>query len=556
MELHHTLNQDLIYYLTPEEISIDDNLRTLFTPLTNKNSTAELTERLIWLTKTVACAARSQEDALTDESIYRMFTLLNRLLSLILNEEIDIDYSLYFKLLQQIIQTTTIPFHGEPIEGIQVMGVLETRNLDFDHVLLLSCNEGKMPAKVNDSSFIPHSVREAYGLTTVENKVAIYKYYFDRLLQRSQDVSITYNKAVADGKTGEMSRFMLQLIADDSIPIKRYALEASLNSKSHACDDIIKTPEMIDRLRKKQFLSPSALGTYLRCPLHFYYSHVEGIRDDEVNDEEEMDNKAFGIIFHAAAEMIYQPYKGKVIPQSYINDLLKEKGHPTLRRIVEQAFREHLFNIKDDKRKTPKLGGLQVINYEMVITFLLNMLRYDSHLTRLEISDLEKKVVQSVDITINGAESSINIGGFIDRLDKVTDTDGIRRMRVIDYKTGRQSEKRLNIPSIADIFRRDKMTNHADYFLQALLYALILSKEGVTEPLSTGLLYVQHANNDDYTPLLNINNEPIYDAKDFLDEFQQGLTDLIQEILDVNKPFSPTADDTQCTNCPFYHYCH
>ena len=236
-ELHEKLNNDLIYYLTPEEISIDENLSQLFMPLKNKSDMGELTKRLIWVTKTIAKRVQEINSAkvqgeqenyqlsiinyqlsiinyqLESEALYRMYTLLNRLDTLISEEEIKLDLPLYTMLLNQIIQGTTIPFHGEPIEGIQIMGVLETRNLDFDHVLLLSCNEGTLPAKVSDTSFLPHSIRMAYNLTTVENKVAIYQYYFDRLMQRTNDVTIIYNNSTNEGKTGEMSRFMLQMIA-------------------------------------------------------------------------------------------------------------------------------------------------------------------------------------------------------------------------------------------------------------------------------------------------------------------------------------------------------
>ena len=311
-ELHEKLNNDLIYYLTPEEISIDENLSQLFMPLKNKSDMGELTKRLIWVTKTIA--KRVQEIngitnyQLESEALYRMYTLLNRLDTLISEEEIKLDLPLYTMLLNQIIQGTTIPFHGEPIEGIQIMGVLETRNLDFDHVLLLSCNEGTLPAKVSDTSFLPHSIRMAYNLTTVENKVAIYQYYFDRLMQRTNDVTIIYNNSTNEGKTGEMSRFMLQMIAKNEITIKRKSLEASVSTHANLNGDIEKTQEMVDKLLKKKFISPSSLGRYLRCPRSFYYTYIEEIRDNEEGDEESMDNMTFGTIFHAAAEMMYKDF--------------------------------------------------------------------------------------------------------------------------------------------------------------------------------------------------------------------------------------------------------
>ena len=145
-----------------------------------------------------------------------MYTLLNRLSGLTDEGILTVDIPTLQRLVAQVVQSTTIPFHGEPAEGIQVMGVLETRNLDFDHVLLLSCNEGNMPRGVNDTSFIPYAIRKAFGLTTVDYKVAIYEHYFHRLLQRAHDVTIVYNNATVDAQKGEMSRFMLQLMVDSS----------------------------------------------------------------------------------------------------------------------------------------------------------------------------------------------------------------------------------------------------------------------------------------------------------------------------------------------------
>ena len=552
-ELHEKLNNDLIYYLTPEEISIDENLSQLFMPLKNKSDMGELTKRLIWVTKTIANSHPSASNyQLESEALYRMYTLLNRLDTLISEEEIKLDLPLYTMLLNQIIQGTTIPFHGEPIEGIQIMGVLETRNLDFDHVLLLSCNEGTLPAKVSDTSFLPHSIRMAYNLTTVENKVAIYQYYFDHLMQRTNDVTIVYNSSTNEGKTGEMSRFMLQMIAKDEIPIKRMSLEASVNTYTKQDNDIEKTQEMVDKLLKKKFISPSSLGRYLRCPRSFYYTYIEEIRDNEEGDEESMDNMTFGTIFHAAAETMYKDYNGKAVAPSYIQHLIKEKGHPTLRRIVEQAFRTKLFNIKDNKRKTPKLGGLQVINYEMVVTFLLHLLNYDSTLTQLEIAGLEKDVMGFIPVKTGKGTINVRIGGKIDRLDVVTNQDGVRRIRVIDYKTGRLSRK-LNISSIDEIFMPEKMGLHTDYYLQALLYASIIND---AKQKSVGLLYVQSANNEDYDPLLCINNSPIYDASVYLPDFQKGLSELLAEILNTDIPFKQTERTEHCKDCAFFDFCH
>ncbi|MBQ9560786.1 MAG: PD-(D/E)XK nuclease family protein [Prevotella sp.] len=557
VELHAALNTNPIYYLTPEDVSIDDNLRRLFAPLNDKTDIIELIDRLIWVTKSIASPSESTEPLapLPSEAIYRMYTILNRLKGLV--QEDGVNPQLFTSLLNQIIQTTTIPFHGEPLEGIQIMGVLETRNLDFDHVLLLSCNEGNLPSRLSDSSLLPHSIRMAHGLTTIENKVAIYHYYFDRLLQRADDVSILYNNSTSDGKTGEMSRFLLSLIANNEIPIRRHSLESSVATKTSHVTAVDKTPAMIKKLLDKKYLSPSALGKYLRCPMSFYYTYIEDIRDSDNSDEEEMDTRRFGTIFHTAAEMLYSDFAdGLIVPHDYIQSLLNEKGHPTIRRIVERAFRKDLFNLENSQRPTPKLGGLQVINFEMVVTFLIKLLRYDLTLTRLQICGLEKEVRGTIPVTTaDGNTIDVRIGGSIDRLDAVTDIEGKRRLRVIDYKTGRLT-RRLNLSGIDDIFLPEKIGAHTDYFLQALLYAMIVSEESPSSPVSCALLYVQHVGDDNYSPLLSINNEEITDAHDYLPEFRKGLSQLIGDIINTNIPFTQTPDTARCQNCALHDFCH
>ena len=158
---------------------------------------------LLAVLRTIGIHAKKLEDPLFHESLYRTYTLLNRLQDLIMAGDLQVDIITLERLIQQLIQTTSIPFHGEPAEGIQVMGVLETRNLDFDHILVLSCNEGKLPKGVNDSSFIPFTLRNAYGLTTVENKVAIFAYYFHSMLQRAHDIPcVTSFSVKSDSSAG------------------------------------------------------------------------------------------------------------------------------------------------------------------------------------------------------------------------------------------------------------------------------------------------------------------------------------------------------------------
>ncbi len=235
-KLLSALDEQKQFYPTRQFLSMDgdEGLSLLFKDLgetaTENEYNLRLIQYLLDILKTIGVNSKEQDDPLFQESLFRTYTLLNRLQELIQTGDLAVDCITLERLIQQLIQSTSIPFHGEPAEGIQVMGVLETRNLDFEHILVLSCNEGKLPKGVNDASFIPYSLRKAYGLTTVDNKVAIYAYYFHSLLQRSHDITLCYNNATEDGQSGEMSRFMLQLLVESHHDIERFSLVAGQNT--------------------------------------------------------------------------------------------------------------------------------------------------------------------------------------------------------------------------------------------------------------------------------------------------------------------------------------
>ena len=329
---------------------------------------------LINITQTIATSKSPIIDSPLDtESLFRMYTLLNRLSGLVDSDILKVDIITLQRLIGQLITSTSIPFHGEPAEGIQVMGVLETRNLDFDHVLLLSCNEGNMPRGVNDTSFIPYALRKAYGLTTVDYKVAIYQHYFHRLLQRTSDVTILYNNATSDGKTAEMSRFMLQLMVENKIPISFFTLKAGQTPQLHASKAIEKTPDVIAQMQKhfsqkEGGISPTAINNYLRCQLRFFYRYVCGIDEPDSTEDDLIDNRLFGNIFHKAAQIIYTPFVSQTVTSSMLEELIKEEV--TIERAVDEAFKHEFFKITDSSRPLPPLDGLQIINREVIIKYI------------------------------------------------------------------------------------------------------------------------------------------------------------------------------------------
>lgn len=550
------LNEEKIYYPTLGDLALDDELKMLFTPLRDQNSYSELNERLAWAVTTVAKNIREESDDFANEALFRVYGILNRLKDILADDAMpELDSQLYSKLLAQIMQATTIPFHGEPIEGIQIMGVLETRNLDFDNLLLLSCNEGNLPAKVSDSSFIPHSIRKAYGLTTVENKVAIYSYYFHRMLQRTTSATVTYNNATTDGKTGEMSRFMLQLMAESPLCIENHTLVSGQQTTTSAPKDIAKTPDIVRKLAQPGSFSPSALGKYLRCPISFYYCYVEGIYDNDESDVDEIDNRIFGNIFHRSAELLYKQYTGKTVSKQTMDYMKSAAFTPTLEGIVDQAFREELFNIQQGStRSMPTLGGLQVVNREMILHFMRQLIRYDAANAPFSVIGLETKQYTQIEAnTIDGLKK-FRVGGIIDRLDSVCDATGKSCIRVIDYKTGKYKQE-ISLPDVDAIFDNDNIEKHSDYFLQAMLYSGIVSEQ-YNAPVSPELLFVQKIGSEKYSPKIKLEKDYVTDVRTYSIDFILGLKKLIEEILDVQKPFGLPSKESRCENCAYCRLCY
>lgn len=586
-ELLAKLDEQKRFYPSREFLSLDgdEGLTLLFRNLEEATASQDEYNRklityLLDVLRTIGTHAKELNDPLFHESLYRTYTLLNRLQDLIIAGDLQVDIITLERLIQQLIQTTSIPFHGEPAEGIQVMGVLETRNLDFDHILVLSCNEGKLPKGVNDSSFIPYSLRKAYGLTTVENKVAIFAYYFHSMLQRAHDITLTYNNATEDGQSGEMSRFMLQMMVESQHSIKRKTLVAGQKPLRPAYSDAQKTDEVMAVLDNIKMITPTFLNTYQRCQKQFYYKYVKGLLEPDEIDEDEVDNKIFGNIFHRAAELFYYTFASKddiatddqgkqrlirpiVITADNLDHALKDTS--LVYRLVDQAFREELFKVSSSDYH-PKYNGLQLINKEVIASYLRQLITIDRRQAPFSIIGMEIVVSTTLGVATARGQKLFRIGGFIDRLDSVAASGNpsalgnlAERIRVIDYKTGRS---RTSHPKdIEEVFSTQPLAigKHNDYYLQAILYSLIVKNDRrynpAQEPVSPGLLFIQNAGADDYDPTLKLGKELLTDVAPLEAEFTDHLRSLLADIYDPALPLKPTEDKKRCVFCPYAALC-
>ena len=530
------------------------------------NTQHSILHHIATLVKQVGIATKQEGDALTQESVFRMFTILNRLAALADSGDLLVDNTTLRRLVSQLVGAASIPFHGEPVVGVQIMGVLETRNIDFDNVLLLSCNEGNMPKGVNDSSFIPYSIRKAHGLTTIDNKVAIYSYYFHRLLQRAGDITIAYNNSTDNGHTGEMSRFMLQLLVESGQKIDHYSLTAKNQPSPLMPKPIEKDETALSKLEEMSRLSPSAINTYIRCKLAFYYQYIAHIKEPD-SDPETIDNRMFGNIFHRAAYLIYKDITdhSPVIEKAHIQAYLSNRK--LLASVVDRAFEE-------EECKTN--NGLQIINREVIIEYVTKLLKIDQQLCPFSILAMEEeaKVYTQLSFTIpsggalkGGALVSsapdkhynLTIGGIIDRLDAVTDKQtGKRRIRVVDYKTGNKPSSAIK--SIEEVFDpKNIASKHSNYFLQAILYSLIVSRSkewnAANDAVSPTLLFIKQAATNDYDPTLCIDKHPISDVTVYEEEFLTKLKETVADMYSPNAAFTPTDDRKKCELCPYRMLC-
>uniref|UniRef100_UPI0040266647 PD-(D/E)XK nuclease family protein n=1 Tax=Prevotella sp. TaxID=59823 RepID=UPI0040266647 len=532
----------------------------------HQEGSAALLQHIATLVKQVGIATKQEGDALTQESVFRMFTILNRLAALADSGDLLVDNTTLRRLVSQLVGAASIPFHGEPVVGVQIMGVLETRNIDFDNVLLLSCNEGNMPKGVNDSSFIPYSIRKAHGLTTIDNKVAIYSYYFHRLLQRAGDITIAYNNSTDNGHTGEMSRFMLQLLVESGQKIDHYSLTAKNQPTPLMPKAIEKDEAALSKLEEMSRLSPSAINTYIRCKLAFYYQYIAHIKEPD-SDPETIDNRMFGNIFHRAAYLIYKDITdhSPVIEKAHIQAYLSNRK--LLASVVDRAFEE-------EECKTN--NGLQIINREVIIEYITKLLKIDQQLCPFSILAMEEeaKVYTQLSFTIPSGGAlkggalvssapdkhySLTIGGIIDRLDAVTDKQtGKRRIRVVDYKTGNKPSSAIK--SIEEVFDpKNIASKHSNYFLQAILYSLIVSRSkewnAANDAVSPALLFIKQAATNDYDPTLCIDKHPISDVTVYEEEFLTKLKETVADMYSPDAAFTPTDDRKKCELCPYRMLC-
>ena len=311
----------------------------------------------------------------------------------VLNESgSQLDLKGFQTLFRQVIQVQKIPFTGEPLKGLQIMGVLETRNLDFDNVFILSLNEGLLPAASRQGSYIPHAIRKAYGLPTHEHQDAMYAYLFYRILQRAKNICLFYNTEPDILGMGEMSRLVQQLIHESGWDINHQILSNPIQLKKVSPIVVAKTPAVVEALAKYtdaggKGISPSALNDYIECRLRFYLKHIARLYEAQ-EVEEDLDARIFGNFLHNIMDWFYQDLiGGKQSKEITAEDLNDRKVNTLLELLIDRAFREH-YSL--DSEKPIEYRGQRVVVRAIVLQFAKQIIRLDRDYAPFTIELLEE----------------------------------------------------------------------------------------------------------------------------------------------------------------------
>jgi len=502
------------------------------------------------LVKISLVLVKEKNESLEEEFIYHLVKSLVRLRETLVSNQLKPQPELLLKLIREIMLSVRVPFSGEPLKGIQLMGFLETRALDFENLIILSLNEGIIPSGKTKVTYIPYAIRKAFKMPTFEEQDAIYSYHFKRLLQRGRRIFLFYNTEVAIDGSGEKSRLLRQIKKEfagfNTIKIKERIISPTVHAqKDFTPIRMVKSEPIltemnkyiVDGSEKTKRLSPTTLSTYIECSLRFYFKHVAEMKEEEEFNED-MDPREFGMIVHRALEKIYKPWVGKEITRDEIKEILAGN---TVHQEVTEAYRENKFSVEKE------LEGKNLLNRDIIEKVIEKALEQDAEEAPIRIVSLETNQLNREMVL---AGKKIYIGGYLDRLDYLPNKN---TYRIIDYKTGK-----------VDLLPPTKREHHnfeeylQDYFtnskyksgFQTYYYAYLFHKELPDENITAGIFGLKSVNQG-VQYLRNGNTI----APPLLDVYEEKLETLVSEIFDPDIPFEETTDHQKCEYCAYKGIC-
>jgi RecB family exonuclease len=492
------------------------------------------------------------EDNLLQELIYSIYQAIEKLDSVISDvvkiRQRKISDTVYFRLFNQYVGQVSVAFEGEPLSGMQVMGILETRCLDFENLIILGLNENKWPRTFTAPSFIPHNLRKGFGLPGIDEQDAMYAYYFYRLIQRAKNVTATYSTLKEGIGTGELSRYGFQLLYDSDLEVQKLTLDFKFSNEPVAPIEVQHSPEkmkvLLERITNEKPLSPTAINTWLQCSLRFYFRYILQLPEpDEMKDE--IDSPVFGSIFHEVIENLYKPFEGKVVNKADIEKI--RKNRVLIENEIRKAIGKHYFRQKEPTEESVKLEGKTILIYENTKTFIRRVLEIDEEQAPFQLVALEVDYHTILNVSVNGKQTPVRIGGKIDRVDRVNGT-----LRIIDYKTG--NVESFSFKEVEELFEKDKEKPKKE-ILQALIYCLVYKNNtGETVDLQPTIYSLRKLFEENFSPEIKMNYKSL-SFQHVEEEFTEQLKNLVAEVLSESGRFYQTPHEKYCQYCPYNKIC-
>lgn len=505
-----------------------------------------------YVTGIISAVAARQEDDRTKEYFGVIADTLRKLSNSLDGCGIELTIPVVSSLARRMLQNISIPFSGEPLHGLQVMGILETRNIDFRNVMVMSADDANFPGNTAAaSSFIPYNLRLAYGLPTPQQHDAVYAYYFYRLLQRAENVDIVYCSGNDSDNSGEPSRYIHQLDYESPHELKKREVGLDVNFAGDEPITVEKASPVMSQLEKfldggRRSLSPSAFNAWLDCPLKFYFRSVAGLKPEDTVAEE-VDMPMFGTILHRAMELLYEPLIGADDPRPTIKALM---GSRAVGEAVDRAISEVCFDGGDAGSYE---GGLLTVRDTVIKYIDKSLLPFDAAGERFTILALEKELTGVFGFEAAARPHTVRFYGKADRVDSV----GGGRVRVVDYKTGKAHRTFKSLP---DIFENPRPETHA--VMQTFLYSMMAARMQAKGELPgtdafPALYYVREMNREGYSPLPEDRERKsaVTGYAEYRGDMEAMLSEKLSELFDPGVPFSQCESAKPCETCDFNPLC-
>jgi len=453
----------------------------------------------------------------------------------------DLQVETVYKLLRQLVGSVRVPFEGEPLAGLQVMGMLETRLLDFDTVIIPSFNDDMLPRKQRNNSLIPYGIRKVFGLPTYEDSDAVFSYNFYRLLHRAKTVYLIYDSRNNKVKNSEISRFYYQLKYLYQVPMKERTVAFEIESRKKVPLSVPKQGEVQEKLlqylnpNSNKMLSASSINDYINCPLKFYFGRVMGLKEaDEMS--ETMESSTFGNIYHQVMQQIYDEHKNKLVTKDLLTEIMKNTYK--IDTFITQAFAKHYFKRPNDK---VELTGYSLLVARIVRSYVMKTLAFDKECAPFTYLESEKNISKQLALS-NGQK--VNVKVLIDRIDE---RKGV--VHIVDYKTGGMLLQKMNFPNMEALFTPSP--NHPKEAMQTLFYSLVYSGE-TKKPICPTIYAIRLLNQGTE---LSCAKEPIRDFSKVADNYKENLVGCLNELFDFSEPFTQVENVECCRYCPFIKIC-